>query len=67
MKEKFKEANTKINLSVPPEFAELLTVKAHNDYMPLATWVKSYLMKNLLKTGDNETEKSMNLNGNTMD
>lgn len=67
MKTQEKEANTKINLSVPPEFAELLTVKAHNDYMPLATWVKRFLMKNLLKTGDNQDKQSMNQNGKRMD
>ena len=66
MKEKLKEANTKINLSVPTEFADLLTTKAHNDYMPLATWVKSFLMKNLLKSGD-KRDLNINENGNRME
>ena len=67
MKEKNDSGTVKMNLSIPREFAELLEQKANNNYMPMATWVKSYLMKNLLGAGDNEDKNSINQNGKTME
>ena len=59
MKEKNDSGTVKMNLSLPRSFAKLLQQNADKCYMPLATWVKSYLMKNLINAGDNE-ENSMN-------
>ena len=64
---KTKSENVKMNLTVPKEFADLLTTKANNDYMKTATWVKRFLMKHLLQDGDKQDKNSINENGNRME
>lgn len=54
--------NVRLNLSLSQEFYELLKQKSKNDYVQVGTWVKSYLMKNLLQ-GDKD-EKCLTQNGN---
>ena len=39
----------KMNISLERDFYLLLQEKANNDYVRVATWVKQYLMKNLLE------------------
>ena len=62
MKTQQKEANVKINISVPKPFANLLEDKAHNEFLKTATYVKRLLMKHLLQDGDKLDKKSMNQN-----
>ena len=38
----------KMNISLERDFYKLLQDKADKDYVRVATWVKQYLMKNLL-------------------
>ena len=38
----------KMNISLERDFYKLLQDKANKDYVRVATWVKQYLMKNLL-------------------
>lgn len=39
----------KMNISLERDFYQLLQDKADKDYVRVATWVKQYLMKNLLE------------------
>ena len=39
----------KMNISLERDFYKLLQDKASKDYVRVATWVKQYLMKNLLE------------------
>ena len=39
----------KMNISLERDFYKLLQDKANKDYVRVATWVKQYLMKNLLE------------------
>jgi hypothetical protein len=45
MKKIRKPQNVKMNLSLEPDFFELLQEKAKRDYVRTATWTKQYLMK----------------------
>lgn len=67
MKTKVKDENVKMNLTVPKEFADLLTIKAHNDYLKTSTWVKRFLMKHILPEADKQEKNSMNSNVNRME
>lgn len=67
MKRKSEEANVKMNLTVPKEFADLLTIKAHNDYLKTSTWVKRFLMKHILPEADKQDSTSLNQNAKRMD
>lgn len=67
MKTQEKDRNVKMNLTVPKEFADLLTLKATNEYLKTATYVKRFLMKHLLRDGDNQDKQSINQNGNRME
>ena len=47
--EKFnKQEVVKMNISLERDFYEFLQEKAKQDYVRVATWVRQYLMKNLL-------------------
>lgn len=48
MKAQEKSQTVKMNLSLDREFHQLLKDKAEQDYMQTATWVKRFLMKNLV-------------------
>jgi hypothetical protein len=45
---KIKNEVVKMNISLEKDFYNLLQEKASKDYVRVATWVKQYLMKNLL-------------------
>ena len=64
MKKIKKQQVVKMNLSLEREFFELLQEKATKDYVRVATWVKQYLMKNLLE--NNDDSNCLTQNGNTM-
>jgi len=65
MKKMKKQQVVKMNLSLDREFFELLQEKAKQDYVRVATWVKQYLMKNLLEK-NNDDSKCLTQNGNRM-
>ena len=43
----------KMNLTIDPEFYELLKENASHDYSRVSTWTKQYLMKSLLHKDEN--------------
>jgi hypothetical protein len=47
-----KKKMVKMNLTIDPEFYELLEKNAQKDYSRVSTWTKQYLMKNLLGKND---------------
>jgi hypothetical protein len=49
MKKVKKPKNVKMNLTLSVEFYELLKKNAQEDYIKVATYVKRFLMKNLLE------------------
>ena len=55
MKTTEKNDVVKMNLSLDSKFYDLLKRKAKSDYVPVATWTKQFLMKNLIK-GDKQEE-----------
>ena len=65
MKKIKKQQVVKMNLSLEREFFELLQEKAKKDYVRVATWVKQYLMKNLLEK-NNDDSKCLTKNGTGM-
>lgn len=65
MKEITKTKNVKMNLTIPPDFYQVLQQKAQENYVRVATWTKQFLMKNL-DEGDNGEEKSLTKNGTAM-
>jgi hypothetical protein len=56
MRTKKNEKVVKMNLSMDSSFYELLKHRAKSDYVPVATWTKQFLMKNLIK-GDKAEDK----------
>lgn len=64
MKKIKKQQVVKMNLSLEREFYELLQEKAKEDYVRVATWVKQYLMKNLLEK-NNSDDKCLTKNERT--
>jgi len=66
MKKIKKQQVVKMNLSLEREFYELLQEKAKKDYVRVATWVKQYLMKNLLEK-NNSDDKCLTENGTGME
>jgi hypothetical protein len=64
MKEIEKSKNVKMNLTIPPEFYQVLQQNAKSDYVKVATWTKQFLMKNL--EGDKKDEKCLTKNEATM-
>jgi hypothetical protein len=42
-----KTQNVKMNLTLSPEFYQVLKENAKSDYVKVATWTKQFLMKNL--------------------
>jgi len=42
----------KLNITIEPEFYELLQQNANSDYSRVSTWTKQYLMKSLLHKND---------------
>lgn len=60
-----KTANVKMNLTLPQEFSDLLEAKAKQRYMKTATFVKQFLMMQMLDA-NNECKKSINQNGTKM-
>jgi hypothetical protein len=65
MKEVKNTKNVKMNLSIPPEFYQVLQQNAKQDYVRVATWTKQFLMKNLGE-GDKIEKKSLTKNGTAM-
>jgi len=65
MKKIKKQQVVKMNLSLEQDFYELLQSHAKQDYVRVATWVKQYLMKNLLEK-NNSDSKCLTKNGNRM-
>ncbi len=55
-----------MNLSIDKDFYGLLQENARKDYMRVSTWVKQFLMRNLLDK-NNSDSNSMNQNGNHME
>jgi len=60
-----KQQVVKMNISLDRDFFELLQENARKDYVRVATWVKQYLMKNLLEK-NNDDSKCLTQNGNRM-
>ena len=48
MKKRKNQKTVKMNLSIDKDFYGLLQENARKDYMRVSTWVKQFLMKNLL-------------------
>ena len=55
-----KTKNVKMNLTITPEFYQVLKQNANSDYVKVATWTKQFLMKNL--RGDKLDEKCITKN-----
>lgn len=55
-----KSKNIKMNLTISPEFYQVLQENAKSDFMKVATWTKQFLMKNL--TGDKLKKKCLTTN-----
>ena len=64
MKKIKKQQVVKMNLSLEREFFELLQEKAKQDYVRVATWVKQYMMKNLIEK-KNSHDKCLTKNERT--
>jgi hypothetical protein len=54
-----KEPMVKLNLTIDPEFYELLRLNASSEYSRVSTWTKQYLMRNLHK---NDSTKNLTKN-----
>lgn len=52
----------RLNIYMSTELFNLLKEKASKDYLPVATWVKQYLSKQLLPTNNNNYPMSNTLN-----
>lgn len=52
-----KSKNIKMNLTISPEFYQVLQENAKSDYVKVATWTKQFLMKNL--NGDKLDKKCL--------
>jgi len=63
MKKIRKQQVVKMNLSLDRDFFELLQVSAKKDYVRPATWVKQFLMKNLLEKNNSDIN-CLTQNGN---
>ncbi len=64
-KNKMNEQNVKrLNLTLDKEFYELLKQRADQDFIPIGTYVKQYLMKALLP--NNTYSKCLTQNGKVM-
>ena len=63
---KRKTQTVKMNLSIDKDFYGLLQENARNDYMRVSTWVKQFLMRNLLEK-NNSDSKCQTKNGNQME
>ena len=48
-----KKPMVKMNLTIDPEFYELLKENASLDYVKVSTWTKQFLMKSLLHQDEN--------------
>ena len=57
-----KKPMVKMNLTIDPEFFNLLKEHASSDYSRVSTWTKQYLMKSLLQK--NEEANCLTNNGN---
>ena len=49
-----------MNLTISPEFYQVLQENAKSDYVKVATWTKQFLMKNLI--GDKLEKKCLTTN-----
>jgi hypothetical protein len=63
-KENLVNENVRLNLSLSKEFFGLLKQKSQHDYVQVGTWVKSYLMKNLIQGDKREEKRGLTKNGN---
>lgn len=52
----------RLNIYMNADLFNLLKEKASKDYLPVATWVKQYLSKQLLPTSNNNSSKLNPLN-----
>ena len=59
------QKTVKMNLSLEKDFYGLLQDNARKDYMRVSTWVKQFLMKNLLEK-NNSDANSLTKNGTNM-
>jgi hypothetical protein len=66
MKKRKNQPKVKMNLSIDKDFYGLLQENARKDYMRVSTWVKQFLMRNLLEK-NNSDSKSQAKNGNHME
>ena len=55
-----KSKNVKMNLTISPEFYQVLQQNAKTDFVKVATWTKQFLMKNL--KGDKLEKKCLTKN-----
>ena len=55
-----KAKNVKMNLTISPEFYQVLQENAQSDYVKVATWTKQFLMRNL--RGDKLEKKCLTTN-----
>ena len=62
--QKLENDTVRLNLSLSKEFFELLQQKSQYDYVQVGTWVKSYLMKNLIEGDKMEEKGGLTKNGN---
>lgn len=62
--QKLENDTVRLNLSLSKEFFELLQQKSQHDYVQVGTWVKSYLMKNLLEGDKMEEKRGLTKNEN---
>ena len=65
MKKRKNQQTVKMNLSIDKDFYGLLQENARKDYMRVSTWVKQFLMRNLLEK-NNSDSKCQTKNGNHM-
>ena len=65
MKKRKQQQTVKMNLSFDKDFYGLLQDNARKDYMRVSTWVKQFLMRNLLEK-NNSDSNSITKNGNPM-
>lgn len=65
MKKRKQQQKVKMNLSIDKDFYGLLQENARKDYMLVSTWVKQFLMKNLLEK-NNSDSNSLTKNGTNM-
>jgi hypothetical protein len=65
MMKRKQQQTVKMNLSIDKDFYGLLQDNARKDYMRVSTWVKQFLMKNLLEK-NNSDANSITKNGDSM-